>query len=107
MAYIEYYVWDTEAQAQAALDYINNSGWFPIVGRNAKTGELQPDKQKTTCWAEEVLERVDGKWCFPRIPESRLNALGVSKEDRQAFLNAFQPTIQVFHISWFPAPEEG
>jgi hypothetical protein len=102
----EYYVWDTEVQAQAALDYINGSGWFPIVGVNAATGEPQPDKQQTTSWASEVLERVDNKWCFPRIPEARLDAIGVPANDRQAFLDAFNPSIEEYDSNWFPTPEE-
>lgn len=102
----EYYVWDLEAQAQAALDFINATGWFPIVGRNAKTGELQPDKQMTTSWATEVQERVDTKWCFSRIPEATLDALGVPAEDRQAFLDAFNPTIEEYQDWWFPKEDE-
>ena len=101
----EYYVWNTEAEAQAALDFINNSGWFPIIGRNAKTGELQPDKQKTTKWADSVQERLDGKWCFPRIEEVRLDALGIPPETRQGFLDAFQPTIEEYQSEWFPIEE--
>lgn len=102
----EYYVWDTEAAAQAALDYINNSGWFPIVGRNAKTGVLQPDKQQTTEWASAPRERVDGKWCFSRITTDILDAVGVSAEDRQAFLDAFAPTIEEYQDDWFPIIED-
>ena len=101
----EYYVWDTEVAAQAALDFINGTGWFPIVGRNAKTGLPAPDKQMTTKWADEVQERVDGKWCFPRVKEARLDALGVPAEDRQAFLDAFNPTIEEYQNDWFPVEE--
>lgn len=102
----EYYVWDTEAEAQAALDYINGTGWFPITGRNAKTGELAPDKQKTTKWADQVLERVDGRWVFPRIPASIMDAVGVPEADRQAFLDTFTPVIEEYQDDWFPVTEE-
>jgi len=101
----EYYVWDNEPQAQAALDYINGSGWFPIVGNNAATGEPAPDKQTTTCWVSEISERLDGKWCFPRVPSERLDYIGVPEEDRQAFLNVFAPTIEEYDDSWFPQEE--
>ena len=102
----EYYVWDTESEAQTALDYINASGWFPIVGVNAATGDPQPDKQQTILWAAEVLQRVtDNKWCFPRIPEARLDAIGVPAEDRQAFLDTFNPSIEEYDPSWFPTEE--
>ena len=101
----EYYVWDDEAVAQAALDYINGSGWFPITGVNAATGQPQPNKQKTERWCSEIQERVDGKWCFPRIPESRMDAIGVPPEDRQAFLDAFNPSIEEYQDGWFPVEE--
>ena len=98
----EYYVWNTEAEAQAALDFINESDWFPIVGRNAKTNVLQPNKQHTTCWADKVVERVDGKWCFSRITEKILNILNISAEERQQFLDGFAPVIEEYQDGWFP-----
>jgi hypothetical protein len=100
----EYYVWDTEAEAQAALDYINSTEWFPVVGKNVATGKPEPEKQQTTVWASEILERVDGKWCFARIPEGRMDALEVSAEDRQAFLDTFNPTIEEYQDGWFEVP---
>lgn len=102
---MEYYVWDTEAQAQAALDFINNSGWFPIVSKNAYTGLPAYDKQKTVKWADAPLQRLDNKWCFQRIPAVRMDALNVPADDRQAFLDAFQPTIEEYDPAWFPVEE--
>ena len=101
----EYYVWDTEVAAQAALDFINGSGWFPLVGRNAGSGALEPDKQATTSWADAVRERVDGKWIFHRIPTEVLDHVGVLPEHRQAFLDAFVPTVEEYQDDWFPVEE--
>ena len=101
---IEYYVWDTEAEAQAALDYINNSGWFPIASRNVQTGEVDANIL-TTCWLSEVSQRLDSKWCFKRVPAARMDALGVPQEDRDAFLSTFNPTIEVWQDGWFPTEE--
>ena len=102
----EYYVWNTEIEAQAALDFINGTDWFPIVGRNAKTGELQPDKQMTTAWTDVVQERTDTKWCFPRVSATVMDAVGVPAEDRQAFLDTFTPVIEEYQDDWFPVIEE-
>jgi hypothetical protein len=101
----EYYVWDTEAEAQSALDYINGTSWFPIVGNNAATGQPAPNKQRTTKWTDAVQQRYDGKWCFPRVPASRMDAMNVPAEDRQAFLDAFTPSIEEYDETWFVEEE--
>jgi hypothetical protein len=103
---MEYYVWNTQSEAQSALDYINNLSVFPIIGKNAKTGEECPNKQQTTAWTDEVLERTDGKWCFVRIPSARLDVLGISAGDLQSFLDTHNPTIETYQESWFPEPSE-
>lgn len=104
----EYYRW-TEANlavAEAALDALNNNQRLPLVGRNAKTGQLEPNKQKTTKWANEVQVFTDGMVGFPRMPESLLDSLGVSAEERQAFLDGYNPTIEEFDPAWIPEVEE-
>ena len=101
----QYYVWVDGATATNVLTYINNSGWFPIIVTNAATGELAPDKTATTKWADDVLLRVDGKFCFQRIPITLLDDLGVSMEDREAFLLAFNPDIEIVQADWFLVEE--
>ena len=91
----EYYVWENESDATAAMNYINNSGWFPVVGYNAETGEPQPDCQQTTQWQDTPTQRCDNKWVVHRIPQDILDFLGVSEEQRQAFLNTFKPSIEI------------
>lgn len=102
----EYYVFETKEQAEFALDYINNSQWFPMVGVNAFTGKPEPEKQMTMKWTDNVNERVDGKWCFPRIPSTRLDAMNVSVQDRQDFFNACKPAIEEYQADWFPPMDE-
>ena len=87
---MEYYVFETEGQAQACLDYINNSDWFPIAGTNGSIG--------TTKWAEAIQELPDGRFAFPRIPSNRLDFIGVSVQSREAFLHAFNPSIEALTI---------
>lgn len=41
---------------------VKNGG---LVGRNALTGKLEPDKCLTTTWADPI-ELDDGKWAIPR-----------------------------------------
>jgi len=108
MGIIEYYVWPpADPRAQAALDYINGTSWFPVIGRNAKTKAYEPNKQKTTKWCEEVSVRngTDNSLCFPKIPDVVLDAVGVPEEDRQAFLDTFQPTIEEYQDGWFVEEE--
>jgi hypothetical protein len=102
----EWYRWDTLEAAQACLNYLNNHPALPHVGRNAKTGLPAPDKCKTTKWCNEVTECTDGKFGFPRVTTQWLDALEISMEDRQAFLDNFQPTIEEFDSAWIPVVEE-
>lgn len=103
----QYYVWSAANAAVAtnALAYINGTSWFPVPGRNARTGKIENDHAKTTKWADAVQTRADGKVCFPRIPEKILDKLNVPQEDRAAFFTAFQPTVEVYQNDWFPVVE--
>jgi len=103
----QYYVWESnqEGLANAALNYINNSGLLPLIGSNS-SGVPQPDKQKTMRWTDEVLEIIDGRFCFERIPEKTLDYMGVPVSNRVAYLEAFQPSIEMYGgTNWFPATE--
>lgn len=103
----QYYVWASAPVATNALYAVNNSGWFPIVGHNAKTGELEPNKAKTTKWADVVQERDDnGTFVFPRISPARLDALNVPVAERQAWWDAFQPDVEERTNGWFTVEEE-
>ena len=104
----EYYIWDEAdlAIAQAALDSINNNERLPITGKNAKTGKLEPNKQKTIKWANEVQVFVNGTVGFPRITTEWLDRMNVPAEERQAFLDTFNPTIAEFDPAWLPPEEE-
>lgn len=101
----QYYVWSSATVASNALYAVNNSGWFPVVGVNAKTHQPATDKQKTVKWTEAIQQRLDGKWVFPRIPNTKLDFLGVSDAERRAWWNTFLPSIEVMQNGWFPDPE--
>ena len=96
----EYYVFATEAEAQACIDYINGTPWFPIVGN--RNGQPDPDAAKTEKWADSPTEMASGEWCVPRIPGERLDALGVPQETRDAAIAAYGQDIRVLEGSDFP-----
>ena len=90
----EQYVFNTKEQAQAAISEINADPIFPITGRNARTGKLAPDKQKTERWADEPKERKDGKFYFPRLP--KLYRDQQSEEKTNAFKSRHHFSIESF-----------
>lgn len=101
-----YYVFTNATVATNALNAINATGWFPITGINAATGQPEPNKAKTTKWADEVQETADGKFVIPRIPTSLLNKLNVPEAERKAWWDAFLPDVEMYDPNWFPPPEE-
>ena len=101
---MEYYVFPTEAEAIGCVSYINSTPWFPIVGE--VNGVPAPDHQVTTCWVESPTEMLSEEWAVPRIPEFRLDFLGVSQSDRDEFLVAFGSDIRELGSTDFPVIEE-
>ena len=95
---MEHYVFPSEVKALACVNYINNTPWFPVVGR--VNGAIAPeDKQKTTKWVEAHIELLSGEWAVPRVPDSRLNYLSVPQADRAEFLAVFGNDIRTLTIS--------
>ena len=99
----QYYAWELTnmPMGTAALNYVNASGWFPVVGRNGKTGELRPDKKQRTEWVNHLMTNSSGHCGFPRIPEGILDYVGVPATNRIQFLEIFQPDI-VLQDGWEP-----
>jgi len=96
---VDTYIFDTKEKAQAALDEINVDERFPIIGRNAFSGELEPNKQKTLCWCDSVKERdTDKKYYFSRLPDKELAKL--SDEKKLAFMTKHNPKIEKFEKEW-------
>lgn len=98
----QWYRWNSLEQAQACLDYLNSRPEMPLVGKNAKTKNPEPSKSKTTKWCESVTTCNDGKYGFPRIPTTLLEALNINSDDQQQFLETFNPTVEDFDFSWIP-----
>jgi hypothetical protein len=78
---MRYFIFDTEQQAIDTIAEIDSkirqriSELSPgaidsggVIPRNAKTGQLDPDKPRTSTWAI-ATQREDGKWIVPEITE--------------------------------------
>jgi hypothetical protein len=50
---------------------------------------------------ESATEMLSGEWAIPRIPESRLDYIGVPQENRDAFLSVFGQDIRSLSYSDF------
>jgi len=101
---MEFYVFQTEAEANACIFGINASGVFPIAGKTNGVSVL--GKTQTTCWVKKARELpATGEWAIPRIPESRLDGMGVLQENRDAFLASFGQDIRELASIDFPQPE--
>jgi hypothetical protein len=102
---MEYYVFADEATANQCIGAINGTDWFPIVGN--RNGVPDPTAQQTTCWCEAGQEMKSGEWAVPKIPDARLDYVGVPQEEREAFLAVFGQDIRDLTADDFPAPPEG
>lgn len=90
---MEHYVFSTIEQGEACITAINESGWFPITGK--KQGTPNPSAQKTVIWhGSPPKSMLTGEFAVPRIPEARLDFMGVPQENRDAFIAAFGQDIR-------------
>jgi len=99
----DYYVFQTEAQANACLAVINGAGWFPVVSR--VNGVPAPDKQKAEKWCSAPVQMLSGEWAIPRIPASLLNARKVTSKKRKEFMAVFGQDIRTLTEDDFPVVE--
>jgi len=95
---MEHYVFDTEAEANAAEAYISQAGGVPIVGINAKTGEPMPNAAKTERWAI-PQQRLDGKWVFEKVPNTIIAQYPQAVQ--LYFISTFSFTVEEFSNTWF------
>ena len=97
---MEYYVFNSEQEAINAELQIRQLGNFPLVGINAATG--QPSEEGlTTAWAI-PQERLDGKWVFPRVPESLRNQ---HPEAINQIIASNTFTVEEYSPDWFSVKE--
>jgi len=85
-----YYGQKNEAVMTAAMKYLNSSEFLPASG--SRDGKEVPDQ--TTIWCNKIDQTTDLIWyCIPKIPDKRLDLLGVLETNRIAFIEAFGITI--------------
>lgn len=103
----------TREEAMDALTVINAmaAAWWAgqgytvqdgqLVGKNAATGQDEPDAQKTTKWAD-IQESQDGTFYFPSLSND------ARFQDWRDYLpeGVSLPEDKVFPPEWAPAAEE-
>ena len=120
-----YYVFATQAEAQACVDRINmrargvyaaqgyqiDTASGDIVGQNAATGAPMPDAARTTTWDVPRL-RIDGKWVVRHceaVPGATfvLQPTAIPPLTVAAFVSqdiSAAATVEIEGASWWPAP---
>lgn len=99
----DYYVFATQAEADACIAAINGTNWFPLVGE--VNGVPAPQNQQTTKWCDSCMCMLSGDFAVPRITTDKLDFLGVTQGERDAFLAAFGQDIRTLTDADFPDPE--
>jgi len=101
-----WYRWHDEQRvtAQAALDYLNSNPSLPIVP--LVDGTPDPNAQPIVEWASALVQCVDSHVGFARLNDELLDFLQISEEQRQLFIDTFNPTIEEFDRAWLPVDEE-
>jgi len=93
-----FYVFETEAEATAAVEQINLIGNAPIPGRSAVTGEVVAEKGVTKSWAQPWQRATDGKWVFEKVPTEMILSAGKDAEDN--FNAAFSYVFEEYENNW-------
>jgi hypothetical protein len=104
---------DAEAKVSARARVIYRAQGYgvdaqgAIIGKDALTGELEPDAQRTVRYAV-PRQRLDGQWVIPH-PEGQaaadfvINAQGVTVKE-YVMQDLAGAVIEAFSAAWFPAP---
>ena len=113
---MEYYVYTTLEEANAALVNINT--FLPVVG--LKKGEPAPLSAKTVEWVNEPSLMLSGEYAIPRIQKERLDNAGdliqvdgvwvysgIPMQDRIDFITSHGQDIRELTRNDFPNIEEG
>ncbi len=63
-------VWfETKEISDNSLQFINDMIGYPLVSRNVKTGEVDPEGRLTTKWADSTQKEDSNKWGYARVPQ--------------------------------------
>ncbi len=92
---------DTLANAQACLDYINNLPSWPLTGVKALTGMPATDKQKFETW-HYITECTDGKFAFQLTTEEQDAFISLSHTNKTQIITKYQALVEEFDPAWIP-----
>ena len=98
----DWYIWETATKLLTAADalvFVNENPLFPVPSYDEKTGEINPNCP-TEDWYPSVVRFTNGKCGFPKIPDTRLDHMHVSEQQRQYFLDTYEPSIEQREPSW-------
>lgn len=87
-----YYVFSTKTKSDKFLKAINDAKFFPVTGK--RKGKPSPNTQKTVRWADKSIELTSGEWGFSKIPDYRLDEIGVPANFRSKALSTHAPEIR-------------
>ena len=83
----DYYTWHkTNPKAQQSLEFISN--WLP---------EIINGKEVTIKWAD-LIELVNDEIGYPIVPTKKLDAKGITQQQREFFINNFSPIIKNIEV---------
>lgn len=88
----KWYTYTDSEDAQNLLYHINDNANFPITGRNARTGELEPTKQKTEEWEDDITYRSDNKFSAQKPPRKFYDKLGIDQTEEDSIISTYVTT---------------
>ena len=95
---MDHYVFSTESEAVACLEFINSAPWLPLTGK-IKGRKAPETKQQTKSWAIVPVKLITGEWAIRRLPSKVLDYAGVPDNERSDFLSAFKPEVRELKAS--------
>jgi len=87
-----YYVFSTKQKSDKFLKFINEAEFFPVTGK--RKGKPSPSTQQTIRWADKSVELVSGEWGFAKIPDYRMDEIGVPASFRANAMANHQPEVR-------------
>lgn len=94
-----YCVFNTQQEAEDAIDYLATFFEMPIICKNKKTGMPAPTKQQTTKWARSLQRDSDSKWVFLQPPKG--TGYEMTKGQFIAFQALHPYKAEEFSSDWF------
>ena len=105
MSIVYWFRFPNENQANDLRDDINALSGFPVVGRNAKTGILQPDNQTTDNWVIDPILCTDSNWGFKAPSKDRIDTIALTPQENTNMHNFYDANAVEFDPSWIASED--